>query len=205
MFFTIPLLLVADFSRALGRSVSIGLVVWSLAAPIVGLVIDIARVQRAQSGPAGQLDALIALRPPFRFRLQKLFVVMLLVSVYCGFRFSGAVRQNKTVSELRAAGVPISYDGRNSSWLEMLFGNQMFGNVASATLRNDQEVAKVASGVRIRQVELYGPGITDASIKPLLGSTQLQKITLNNANVTPGGVDTIRRSLPNCVVDVYPP
>jgi hypothetical protein len=204
---TIPSLLVADLSRAIGKSVSGTCLAFGIALPIVGLVADIVRVRQSRSATGGKSDPFdSAGKRPFQFSLRTLLLLMLVASIYCSFRFSGAVRQKRIVTELRAAGAPITYDQQSASWLGILFGQEMFGTVKTVTLQTDGEVAKLAALSGVTEVVLWSPGITDASIEALVAKPQLRKITLHNdTNMTPAGISKLRQSRPNLDVNVYGP
>jgi hypothetical protein len=204
---TIPLLLIADLSRALGKSFSGTILAFGIALPIAGLVADIVRVRRSHSATGGKSDPFgSADRRPFQFSLRTLLLVMLFASVYCGFRFSSAVRQKRIVTELRAVGAPISYDQQSATWLEVLFGPEMFGTIETVILETDGEVAKLAELTDVAEVELWSPGVTDASVEALIASPHLKKITLHNdTNMTAAGISKLQKSLPNCDVKVHGP
>lgn len=205
VFLAIPLLLLADLSRALGRSVSRITIFMALAVPIVGLVAD-ARRAAARRGRARK--GLTLPQPktaqPFQFSLRTLLIVMALASIYCGFRFSAAVRQRATLSTLRSAGVPIAYDHRTASWLEGIFGPEMFGTVRKVTLRSDAEVAQLAALPQVTQILVLGSGITDEAVEHLATLRQLEQLTVYSTCITAAAIDRLRNSLPNCEVAVFP-
>jgi hypothetical protein len=49
---------------------------------------------------------------------------------------------------------------------------------------------------------LQGTKINDAGIKSLKGLTRLNKLDVSDTQVTQGGADELRKSLPNCEVVV---
>lgn len=204
--FSIPLLLIADLTRALGKSVSVFSLVMAIVVPIIGLVVDTVGVRKVRSATGSESIPFDSPgRRRFQFSLRTLLIVMLFASIYCGFRFSGAVRQKRAITDLRAAGVPITYDYQNSNLLARFFSPEMFGHVKEITLRSDAEVTTLSALSNVTEVYLWGPGVTDASIKTLIASPQLRKFTLaNNTSVTDAGVKLLEQSLPNREVKVYP-
>lgn len=209
VYWTVPFLLMADLTRALGGSISISWLVFAVLVPLLGLAVDVVRLRRSQTGDTSLTFASEENRP-FQFNLRMILFVFLFASIYFSFRFSGAVRQKRIVTELRTAGVPITYDHQTATALEGVFGPEMFGTVQKVTLRSDDEVTKILALSGVSEVELtgpgaWGPGVTDVAIKALIASPQLKKITLdNNPNVTDAAVSLLKKSLPNCNVEVYP-
>jgi hypothetical protein len=130
--------------------------------------------------------------------------MMTLASLYCAFRFSPALKQKQVLSELRFAGAPIYYDHSTASWLEGLLGPEMFGTVKSATLRSDDEVAKIASISSIRKVLLIGPAITDASVGTLTLLPQLIELELRGTHIGSEAINRFKEAQPTCNVTGYP-
>jgi hypothetical protein len=204
IFCTIPLLLVADFARALGKGVSLSTVVFAVVIPIIGLVVDTIRVRNdraVQGNPAAPRPKVVQ---PLQFRLRTLLLVVTFAAIYCGLRCSTAVSHTRAITEMRAAGIPVAYDFHTGSWLEGLFGLEMFGTVKEVTLRDDAEVNKYAELSGSKKILLWGSGVTDAAVDTLADLPQLEELTLDNTGMTVDGINCLKRSLPNCNVIVYP-
>jgi hypothetical protein len=202
--FTVPALLLADLTRALGGRIRLAFVILAAAVPTVGLIVDSVRVRAKRAIQSNAADSRFESVRPFQYRLRTLLLVMIIASVYFSFRFGPAVRQRRIIVELRAAGVPIAYDHRAAGWLEGVFGPEMFGTVDTVTLRTNAEIAKIAVLPRVRKIHLWGPGITNVVIETLMVWPPLQELTLNDTNMTAEGVQQLKESLPNCRVVVYP-
>jgi len=132
---------------------------------------------------------------------------MALSAVYCSFRFSSAFRQQRAVSELRADGVPVElkYNARNSTWLESIFGETMFGNVGYVCLSKDEQVKRLGALRGTPRLVLWGSGITDESIEQLIALNALKRIELSHTCVSKEGISRLRQSLPKCEIVIYPP
>ena len=133
-----------------------------------------------------------------------MFIVMTVVAIYFGVRVSTPVSQKRAIGEMRAAGIPFSYDLRVGV-PEALFGQEMFGTISKVTLRSDAEVERFARLPGIRKIFLSGPGVTEVSIETLVDLPKLEELTLQNTSITFQDISRLERSLPNCTVIAYPP
>jgi hypothetical protein len=128
---------------------------------------------------------------------------MTIASLYCAFRFSPAVRQIQAVTSLRAAGVPISYVHGRASWLQWMFGADIFGTIQSLTLRSDDEVSAITAIPDVRHIYAVGPSITDASLNTLAKMPNLTEITLDNTSISLDAMKSFKDAHPDCRIKVY--
>jgi hypothetical protein len=202
---TVPFFVVKDFIRAIGigKGDYSWMAIWIVLIPIMGFVGDVARVRRAAAGDEHARQS-IDRAPRFRFRLRTLLLLMLITAFYLTFRFSDVVRQKGIVAELRAAGVPVEYERSLCTWMDGLFGLELFGSVRKVTLVSDAQTLKLPDLSALTEVDLWGPGITDASIETLTALPKLKKILVETTSITPAGLSRLRDSLPDCDVATFP-
>jgi hypothetical protein len=152
------------------------------------------------------------LRSLFRFRLRTLLVLMLLVSVACGYLGKHPYRKSierPIVARIEAAGGEVDYDyqwsvdGRSNHGgvapgpplIRRLLGEDLFASVAHVMLpptASDDDLQLACQLPELKGVILYGQGFTEDPASALAQATQLELLELHRRNLSPAGLLQLR-------------
>lgn len=152
------------------------------------------------------------LRSLFRFRLRTLLVVMLLVSVACGYLGKHLYRKSierPIVARIEAAGGDVDYDyewsvdGHYSHagvapgppLVRRLLGEDLFASVARVMLpptASDDDLKLACQLPELKGVILYGDRFAEDPASALAQATQLELLELHRRNLSPSGLLQLR-------------
>ncbi|WP_442485084.1 leucine-rich repeat domain-containing protein [Aeoliella sp. SH292] len=149
------------------------------------------------------------LRSLFRFRLRTLLVVMLLVSVACGYLGKHLYRKSierPIVARIEAAGGQVGYDYQWSPSLanhmseadppgpqviRLLLGEDIFTSVETVWLsgaNTNDDVKQVCNLPALRSIWLRGNQISDNCVPALVNAERLEGISFFCTSITPSGL-----------------
>ena len=134
-----------------------------------------------------------------RFGLWTLLVVLLSLPLgWFVLKMRDAERQGKAVEAIEKAGGTVGYDQVGQ-----------FANVTSVWLGGsgigDEGLEHVEGLLQLDYLDLSDTQTTDAGLEHLKGLTRLKAVKLNRTHVTFQGIKELRKALPECEIDWYPP
>jgi hypothetical protein len=153
----------------------------------------------------------------FQFSLRTLLVFVTLCAIACSWfavKLQQATRQREAVAEIKKLGGICVYDWQLDAnggfdysysktkptgpvWLRNLLGDDLFQSVIMVGFEAEREVTDASleplKGLsEVRELDLYGTKVTDAGLRHLKGLSQLRELCLSDTQVTDAGLEYLK-------------